>query len=221
MRVTGREARPTRPVALAYPTAGYKCRGSSHSPPSATPQPVALQGAWGWRRAPGGGGWSCGPGPHRHCSQGSRGRWTGSRPTALLAGTGHSSLPRPGPAPRRTPPLAVPGLWETENRPQRGQGALEGSRGAGRGGDQSRPEKGACPSCSLSLSPLSSGLRTPGNKPRSSPATGCPNAGSGSARQGSLGPPGPRPLSLVPTPCSDLSLLPSSPQVRAHPGPAL
>lgn len=93
--------------------------------------------------------------------------------------------------------------------------------GEGRGGDQSRPEKGACPSRSLSLSPLSSGLRTPGNKPRSSPATGCPNAGSGSARRGSLGPPGPRPLSLVPTPCSGLSLLPSSPQVRAHPGPAL
>lgn len=35
----------------------------------------------------------------------------------------------------------------------------------GSGGDQSRPEKGTCPSCSLYLSPLSGGLRAPGNKP--------------------------------------------------------
>ena len=136
-----------------YLIVGYKCHCSSRHPRSGGPHPAALRGAWGWRRAPGGGGWSCGLGPHPHCSRGWRGRWTGSPPTAPPAGPGHSALPPPGSAPRPTPPLAAPGLWETENGPQRRQEvAQRGGEGRkGRGGDRGagRPELSPVLSCAL------------------------------------------------------------------------
>lgn len=55
----------------------------------------------------------------------------GSPPKAPLGGPGYSALPPPGPAPRPTPPLAVPGLWETENGPQRRKEAWKGKGGEG------------------------------------------------------------------------------------------
>lgn len=63
---------------------------------------------------------------------------------------------------------------------------------------------------------LSNGLRTPGNKPRPSPTTRCPNKGSSTVGLGSLGPLGPQTLSLIPLSSFVLSLL-SSIQGSAHP----
>lgn len=130
---------------------------------------MALRGAWGWRRAPGGGGWSCGLGPRPHCSQGWRGRWRGSPPTGPLAGPDYSALPLPGPIPGPTPPLAVPGLRETET------GLREGRRHRGKWGwgraerkGPARPRRGLwqmpwfVPSWPAVFPPLSSRLRTPG-----------------------------------------------------------
>lgn len=53
----------------------------------------------------------------------------GSPPTAPLAGPGYSALPPPGPAPRPTPPLAVPGLWETEKGLREGRRRRRGGEG--------------------------------------------------------------------------------------------
>lgn len=183
---------------------GYKCRCSSRHPRSGGPHPAALRGAWGWRRAPGGGGWSCGLGPHPHCSRGWRGRWTGSPPTAPPAGPGHSALPPPGSAPRPTPPLAAPGLWETENGPQRRQEvAQRGGEGRkGRGGDRGQDALG-CPQSCLVLSPTSKRTENSGGGTRWAVTAGCPSWVSSTAGRGSLGP---RALAL-PCHAGHLSLL--------------
>lgn len=124
-------------MAQAYLTRDYRCHYFSPHPPSKAPHLGGLQEAWGWRRAPGGGGWSCDPGPHPHCSLGWKGQWMGSPPMALPAVPGNSALAQlqQGLAPGLTPPLAALCLWETENIPQR-----EGSTGKGPG-ELSKPGK--------------------------------------------------------------------------------
>lgn len=187
---------PAPPLQPApYLTVGYKCHCSSHSPLSAGPHRAALRGAWGWRRAPGEGGWSRGLGPHRHCSLGWRGHWTGSPPTAPLAGPGHSALPPPGQTPRPTPPLAVPGLWETEKGLKEGR-TFGGDKAAGTGGDQNRGDVAGRPGVSSAPHPPSR-LRTWGNRTRSSPTARHPATGSGTSGRALWVP---RPLAVVPRP---------------------
>lgn len=185
----GQRPHPVRPGwPSPYLTVGYKCRCSSPRPRSGGPHPAALRGAWGWRRAPGGGGWSCGLGPHPHCSRGWRGRWTGSPPTVPPAGPGHSALPPPGSAPRLTPPLAVPGLWETENEPQSGQEAQEGTGGDRREGRGPQKVWKVCPMFLLLPSPAFK--RTEDSKDGTSGL--CPLAAPARAGTSLAGLPGPR-----------------------------
>lgn len=96
----------------------------------------------------------------------------GSPPTAPLAGPGYSALPPPGPAPRPTPPLAVPGLWETEKGLREGRRHRRGGEGTEQAWDRAVPgHPGLSPAVSSALFPMLK--RTESNQPRGQVFSGC------------------------------------------------